>query len=539
MTGYFEREASYASVRLTAKNYRGGPPLSIVNGKSIRQRNDDSSDHGPSITTDETPQIMSRSNSGQKDDVGIFDEPLSSSDESDDQPAARGSDQDEEEHEETRQKDAAEDIKPTRFQSQSQSQPYSPSQSSHTPKSTDPDLEETFGAFSQQRKRRNNYAKSGNIHGSSNAFSSQEKARNGRATGYNDNNNSSNNRTKKRKLDETKADNSKGFRLPKDREILSPVKAPRKEKDDVEDANPQPAFRMPASLDGDGMLERISTDPTKLFKEPRSQPSASTISSSLASKDAIFDEAHPVSSPLSEISLSAFPDEISPLKTKEEPDGAPAESLCPNCNAPVDADLLDEFLALPNRRLRDERRFCERHKHRKAEKEWTEKGYPVIDWESFESRIQHHFPTLDKQLVPQSTSFFRGRLESAMKSGQAKNFRLTLEGDNLENMSCGYYGPKGASRMLTAVTSNFSRRLRQLASMDNILKTAGPAAYAQAVLVPELAVLLIKQDMNVDSQEARQILRDSMDIGNRLNAAENDAIRVDQDEDDEAEAAVL
>lgn len=76
--------------------------------------------------------------------------------------------------------------------------------------------------------------------------------------------------------------------------------------------------------------------------------------------------------------------------------------------------------------------------------------------------------------------------------------------------------------------------------MDSILKTAGPAAYAQAVLVPELAVLLIKQDMNVDNQEARQILRDSTEIGNRLNAAENDTIGLDEDEDDdEADVIVL
>lgn len=82
------------------------------------------------------------------------------------------------------------------------------------------------------------------------------------------------------------------------------------------------------------------------------------------------------------------------------------------------------------------------------------------------------------------------------------------------------------------MTAKYSRKLRQLAAMDSILKTAGPTTYAQAVLVPELAVLLIKEDMNVDSQDARQILRDSTDIGNRLNAAEDDQIHHEEDEDD-------
>jgi hypothetical protein len=34
-----------------------------------------------------------------------------------------------------------------------------------------------------------------------------------------------------------------------------------------------------------------------------------------------------------------------------------------------------------------------------------------------------------------------------MKSGQAKNFRLTLDGDGLEKITCGYYGTKGAGKM--------------------------------------------------------------------------------------------
>lgn len=51
------------------------------------------------------------------------------------------------------------------------------------------------------------------------------------------------------------------------------------------------------------------------------------------------------------------------------------------------------------------------------------------------------------------------------------------------------------------------------------------------MLVPELTVLLIKEDMNVDSQDARQILRDSADIGNRLNPADNDHIRLPEEKE--------
>jgi hypothetical protein len=80
------------------------------------------------------------------------------------------------------------------------------------------------------------------------------------------------------------------------------------------------------------------------------------------------------------------------------------------------------------------------------------------------------------------------------------------------------------------VTTEFSRKLRQLAAVDNILKTAGVAAYAQTVIVPELSVLLVKEDMKVNDEDARQILRDSMGIGEQLNAAEDDVIPIQEDD---------
>ena len=46
----------------------------------------------------------------------------------------------------------------------------------------------------------------------------------------------------------------------------------------------------------------------------------------------------------------------------------------------------------------------------------------------------------------------------------------------------------------------------------------------QAVLVPELAILLIKDDMKVDEEKAREVLRDSVDIGNLLNEEEDEII---------------
>mgnify|MGYP001252793597 CR=1 FL=1 len=80
------------------------------------------------------------------------------------------------------------------------------------------------------------------------------------------------------------------------------------------------------------------------------------------------------------------------------------------------------------------------------------------------------------------------------------------------------------------MSTRLFRKLQQLAATDNVIKTVGVAAYAQSVLVPELTVRLVKEDMNVDSdEEARQIVRDSIVLGEKLNAAENDVIHVEDD----------
>ncbi|KAF7116741.1 hypothetical protein CNMCM5793_005298 [Aspergillus hiratsukae] len=224
-------------------------------------------------------------------------------------------------------------------------------------------------------------------------------------------------------------------------------------------------------------------------------------------------------------------------------------SLCPWCKKTVDPDALRKFQAQPKQRIREQQRFCESHQKETAEKEWKERGYPEIDWDTFDQRISGHFDDLDRMLVPEATSYYRNVLDTLLKSGKAKNFRLTLAGDALETICCGYYGTRGANKMysllvsssssnsvvllinnsldrLQALTARFSRKLRRLAAEDHIVKTAGPVIYAQAVLVPELAVRLVKEDMGVDVDSARQILRESIEIGEKLNFAPNDVVPI-------------
>lgn len=85
--------------------------------------------------------------------------------------------------------------------------------------------------------------------------------------------------------------------------------------------------------------------------------------------------------------------------------------------------------------------------------------------------------------------------------------------------------------------SKFSPKLRRLAASDKLISSSGVTGYVQAVLVPELAVMLVKEDMSVDDDErAREILRESVEIGDLLNEEEDEVVQLpDRDDSEEDE----
>ena len=73
--------------------------------------------------------------------------------------------------------------------------------------------------------------------------------------------------------------------------------------------------------------------------------------------------------------------------------------------------------------------------------------------------------------------------------------------------------------------ARFASKLRRLAATDKLISSGGVTSYVQAVLVPELAVLLVMDDLGVDPERAREVLRESIDVGNLLNEEEDEHIR--------------
>ena len=82
------------------------------------------------------------------------------------------------------------------------------------------------------------------------------------------------------------------------------------------------------------------------------------------------------------------------------------------------------------------------------------------------------------------------------------------------------------------ITAKFAPRIRRLATSDHIISKGGVPTYIQAVLAPELAVLLVKDDMNVDEDGARAIIGDSVGIGILLNEEMDEAIHEIESDDE-------
>ncbi len=70
----------------------------------------------------------------------------------------------------------------------------------------------------------------------------------------------------------------------------------------------------------------------------------------------------------------------------------------------------------------------------------------------------------------------------------------------------------------------FSSQLRRIAVTDRLVAARGVTSYVQNVLVPELAVRLICEDLGLEVEEARQVMRESVGLGDLLNEEVEDVV---------------
>lgn len=209
-------------------------------------------------------------------------------------------------------------------------------------------------------------------------------------------------------------------------------------------------------------------------------------------------------------------------------------SSCPLCGATVDeAFKLDwelEHAAGRRMNIKLQERFCQAHREHNAARMWQDRQYPGVDWENLKVRFRKHNAHLQAIMDGQIHSTFRTDLEGRVRGNNKGGMKDKIEiaAENTKSASVGYYGSRGAKLMVEYISSTFAGRLRKLGAADSVIAArgvvGGVSGYVQSVLVPELAVALVMEDCSVGSNEARQILLDSADIGEALNAEETEEV---------------
>ncbi|KAL8947000.1 MAG: hypothetical protein Q9222_006671 [Ikaeria aurantiellina] len=219
---------------------------------------------------------------------------------------------------------------------------------------------------------------------------------------------------------------------------------------------------------------------------------------------------------------------------------------CPICKDFVSRLFREEFSGSKHLSLRQQAQFCKAHKLRSAEEVWRERKYPGIEWHRFAERLPTYEPAVCEILKGTRRSFYRNMFEDQVKSGTNRTLQQSMmSGGGWEGLNVGYYGTKGARilygskyfllplsdakltacRRMDFTMSKFASRIRRLASTDKLVSAGGVSGFVQAVLAPELAVMLVKDDMNVDEEQARVILKESSEIGHLLNEEEDEVIK--------------
>ncbi|KAH9902077.1 hypothetical protein F4778DRAFT_736175 [Xylariomycetidae sp. FL2044] len=210
-----------------------------------------------------------------------------------------------------------------------------------------------------------------------------------------------------------------------------------------------------------------------------------------------------------------------------EREESPSTPRCPMCHEEVDAELLKKHLDHGRMNIRKQTAFCRLHKKKTAANSGSKRGYPEIDWENLETRIQKHQGLLKQILEQTKPSHYRELLKEKVQTG--KNRTLLKTGDSL---TPGYYGPRGLRFMTEYILRTLSSVVRQRAIQDRLISARGYTGYVQAVLVPELTVRLIMEDMSVAEKEAREIMQNSIEVGELLYEDAGDIITNVSDEDE-------
>lgn len=200
---------------------------------------------------------------------------------------------------------------------------------------------------------------------------------------------------------------------------------------------------------------------------------------------------------------------------------------CPLCDEPLDSVVLKANPLRSGMNFDQQMKFCLAHKKISARAEWNSKGYPEIKWQRLDLRMSCLHPYM-QMVLRGKKSPFRDSLEEDIAAGTSRTLKKTES-----RLVPGYYGPRGLRAMSEYIIGEFSAVLRSRSVEDKTISARGPTTFVYRVMVPELAVQLIREDMGVGAEDARVIMRESMALGTLLNEEIADVVLKDKDTEDE------
>ncbi|KAE8442701.1 hypothetical protein EG329_002946 [Mollisiaceae sp. DMI_Dod_QoI] len=300
-----------------------------------------------------------------------------------------------------------------------------------------------------------------------------------------------------------------------------------------EDKQKQSVFQLPDLEDIDDSFNISSTDPDntlptlpRLEEESNNSPPASQMQafvaydfddSVLETAEALVEKNKDGLSP-----ITALDDDLDLTMTQK--------SRCPMCNALVDpADI--RAYGDGDMNIRMQEKFCRAHRTKTAKQEWEERDYPTINWNKLDSRIKRHH-SLIRKMVKGDNSYYRKQMEEKVNAGKDRSLmKMTT------NLTPGYYGARGLRAISENIMHAFTPLLKRRMVEDKLMSARGFTPYVQSVLVPEVASRLIQEDMKVDLEKARDILTESIEVGELLNEEIRDVVAktVDDSEDESDE----
>lgn len=271
-----------------------------------------------------------------------------------------------------------------------------------------------------------------------------------------------------------------------------------------------------------------------------------------ASNAQVLEDGTPGSPELSE--LSELDSEVEEVDVRTlglpTPKDYVAKTSCQICGSGVPLMLKqgfqDEYTQGKAMDYKWQQRFCLYHKKESAKQTYDERKYPEIKWERLERRVRQHHDHLIAVLEGRVSSVYRKRLQKQLDSGAAKSAKSAfgdkafnkngvLDKDEVE-IRPGYYGLKGERLMTEHILHHLSDELRERSANDPLIVASGVAGgvsgFVQAVLVPELAVALVREDLKVGEKRARDVLGESWELGELVHDEAEEKVEVTIDDDE-------